>query len=165
MSLRCLPTSLGSIRNTVWEEMSFEEFQDGPHGSHLGCWNGTNLAVPNLHVSLMPPNKFQLNPTYRSRADVVSRFSSWPPWRPSWILEQNQFSISKSPCHPNVSHHVCTQSDLPFVSRHGLKIFKIRGGHLGYRYGKIAILNFYVAPMPPIKFQHNPTDSLGGDVV
>ena len=70
----------------------------------------------------MPPIKFQLNPTYRSKADVVSRFSSWPPWRPSWILEQNQFSNSKSPCHPNASHQVWTQSDLPFGSRHGLKI-------------------------------------------
>ena len=32
-----------------------------------------------LHVPQMPPTKFQLNPTYRSRADVISRFSSWPP--------------------------------------------------------------------------------------
>ena len=40
------------------------------------------------------------------------------------------------------------------------------GGHLGYWNGKIlAILNFYVAPMPPIKFQLYPTSGLGGDVV
>ena len=51
------------------------------------CWNETNLAVLNLHVSPMPPTKFQLNLTCRSRANVVSRFSSWPPWRQSWILE------------------------------------------------------------------------------
>ena len=32
------------------------------------------------------------------------------------------------------------------------------GGHLGYRNGTIlAILNLYVAPMPPIKFRLNPT--------
>ena len=31
MSLRCLPSSFGSIRLAVWEEMSFEEFQDGHH--------------------------------------------------------------------------------------------------------------------------------------
>ena len=74
----------------------FEEFQDG---SHLGCRNGTNLAVLNLHVSPMSPTKFQLNPTYLSRADVVSRFSSWPPWQPFWILELNQFSNSKPLCH------------------------------------------------------------------
>ena len=29
----------------------------------------------------------------------------------------------------------------------------------------LAILNLYVAPMPPIRFQLNPTLGLGGDVV
>ena len=125
MSLRCLPSNLGSIPITVWEEIAFEEFQDSPHGSHIGCQNGTNLPVLNLHVSPMPPTKFQLNPTYLSRADVVSRFSSWPPWQPSWILEWNQFSNSKSPCHPNASNQGWAQSDLPFGSRHGLKIYKM----------------------------------------
>ena len=147
--------------------MSYKEFQDGPRDGHLGCRNGMNLAVPNLHVSPMPPIKFQLNPTYHSRADV-SRFSSWPPWRPSWILEQNLFSNSQFPCHPNASHQVWAQSDLLFGSRHGLKIFKmaIVGAILDIGIGMIlAILNLYVAPMPPIMFQLNPTYSLGGDVV
>ena len=81
--------------------MSFEEFQDGHCGGQLGCRNGMNIPVLSLHASPMPPTKFQLNPTYRSIADVISGFSSWPPWRPSWILEQNKFSNSKSPCHPN----------------------------------------------------------------
>ena len=125
MSLRCLPSNLGSIRITVWEEISFEEFQEDLHGGHLGCRNGKNLAVLNLHVSKMPPTKFQLNPTYCSRADVVSRFSSLPPWQPSWILDWNQFSNSKSPCYPNASHQGWAQWDLPFQSRHGLKIFKM----------------------------------------
>ena len=84
-----------------------------------------NLAVLNLHVSPMPSTKFQLNPTYRSRADVISRFSNWSPCRPSWTLEWNQFSNSKSPCHPNTSPKVWVQSDLPFGSRHGSKIFKM----------------------------------------
>ena len=34
-------------------------------------------------------------------------------------------SNSKSPYHPNASHQVWAQSDLPFQSRHGLKIFKM----------------------------------------
>ena len=37
--------------------------------------------------------------------DVVSRFSRWPPWWPSWILEWN-FSNSNSPSHPNATHQV-----------------------------------------------------------
>ena len=44
----------------VWEEISFEEFQDGRHGGHLGHRNGTNV---NLCVTVMPPIKFQLNRT------------------------------------------------------------------------------------------------------
>ena len=124
MSLQCIPSSLGLISISVWE-MSFEKFQYGPHGSHLGCWNGTNLTVLNLHVSQMLPTKFQLNPTYCSRADVLSRFSSWPSWRPSWILERNQFSNSKSPCYPNASYQGWVHSDKRFRSRLGLKIFKM----------------------------------------
>ena len=46
--------------------MSFEEFQDGRHGSHLRYRNGMILAILNLHVATMPPIKFQLNPTYVS---------------------------------------------------------------------------------------------------
>ena len=53
------------------------------------------------------------------------RFSSLSTWRPSWILERNQFSNSKSPCHPNASYQVWAQADLPFGSGHGLKIFKM----------------------------------------
>ena len=59
------------------------------------------LSVLNLHVAPMPPIKFQL------------------------ILEQNNFSNSEPPCHPNVSHQAWAQSDLPFRSTYGLKIFMI----------------------------------------
>ena len=50
--------------------MSFEEFQDGHHGSHLGYRNGILLAILNLHVATMPPTKFQLNPTFDSGGDI-----------------------------------------------------------------------------------------------
>ena len=42
----------------VWEEMSFEEFQDGRPGGHLGYRNGMNLAILNLCVTVMPPSSF-----------------------------------------------------------------------------------------------------------
>ena len=51
--------------------MSFEEFQDGCHGSHLGFRNGTILAILNLYVTQMPPNKFQLNLIYGLGGDSV----------------------------------------------------------------------------------------------
>ena len=64
MSLWYLQSSFSSIQLTVWEEMSFEEFQDGPHGGHLGYRNGIILATLNLYVPPMPPIMFLLNPTY-----------------------------------------------------------------------------------------------------
>ena len=54
----------------VREETSFEEFQNGRHGGHLRYQNGTILAILNLHVAIMPPIKFQFNPTYGSGEDV-----------------------------------------------------------------------------------------------
>ena len=50
--------------------MSFEEFQDGHHGGHLGYRNRMILAILTLHVATIPPTKFQLNPTYGSGGDV-----------------------------------------------------------------------------------------------
>ena len=61
MSLRC-----GLIQVIVWEEMLFEEFQDGRHGSHLRYCNGTI----NFYVSVMSPIKFRLNLTYGLGGDV-----------------------------------------------------------------------------------------------
>ena len=133
MLLQCLPSSSGSIPYTVWEEMSFEVFQDPSwiweqndfsnseclqlstkfqlnmsycrRGGHLGYRNGTILAILNLCVTVMLPIKCWLNPTYSLEGDVVSRILRWPPW----IAERNN----------------------------------------------LAILNFYAAPMPPIKFRLN----------
>ena len=71
MSLRCLLTSFGSIGPTVWAKMSFEEFQDGRHGGHLGYKNRTILAILNFYNAPMPPIKFRLNLTYGFGGDVV----------------------------------------------------------------------------------------------
>ena len=81
----------------VWEEMSFDEFQDGHRGGHLGyrnrmtlailnlcvtvmlplkLWlngyrNGTTLTILNLRVTVMPPIKFWLNLTCGLGGDVI----------------------------------------------------------------------------------------------
>ena len=94
--------------------MSFEEFQDGRHGGHLGYQNGTILAILNLYVTWMPNIKFQLNLTYGFGGDVVWRISIWPRWRPSWISERNDFSNSESLCCHNASRQVSAQSNLWF---------------------------------------------------
>ena len=71
-------------------------FSRALRGSHLGYWNGTILAILNLCVTVMLPIKFWLNLTYCSGGDVNWRISRWPPWRPSWILQWNNFSNSES---------------------------------------------------------------------
>ena len=91
--IKFLPTWL-----TVWEEMWFQEFQDG---GHLGHWNRRILAIMNFHITPMPPIMFKLKQTYPSVADVISRFSRWLPWWASWISERNHFSNSKSPYCPD----------------------------------------------------------------
>ena len=55
----------------VWEVMSFEEFQDGHHGGHLGYQNRMILAILNLCVTVMHPIKFWLNLTYGLGGDVL----------------------------------------------------------------------------------------------
>ena len=77
-----------------------------------------------FHQSPMPPIKFKLNQTYRSRADVIWRCSRWLPWWPSWISERNHFSNSKFPC-PYAFHPVSAPSDLWFGSRQQLNTFKM----------------------------------------
>ena len=51
--------------------MSFEEFQNGHHGGHRGYRNGTILAILYICVTVMPPIKFWLKPTYERGGEVV----------------------------------------------------------------------------------------------
>ena len=92
--------------------MSFEDFQDGRHGNHLGYRNGMFIAILNLHLAPMPPPKFRLNLTKGSGADVVSRFSRRPSRPPAWIAEQNDFSNSESLWRSDASPKVSAQSIL-----------------------------------------------------
>ena len=57
---------------------------------------------------------------------MVSRFSSWQPRQPSWIVKRNNLSNSESLCHSNASHQVSAQSNFRLGRRCRLKI-----GHLG----------------------------------
>ena len=67
--------------------MFFEEFQDGCYAGHLDYQNGTILASLNRHVAPMPPTNFQLSWPYHSEADVIRRFSKWPPWLTTEIFK------------------------------------------------------------------------------
>ena len=114
MSLWCFLTTFGSIQLSVWEEMSFEEFQDGCHGGHLGYRNGTILAILSFGSIW-----------HGFGGDIVWRISRWPPSRPYRKTERNNFSNSGSLCHCDVSHQVLAQSNLRFGRRCRLKNFKM----------------------------------------
>ena len=129
--------------------MSFEKFQYGCHGGHLGYQNETILAILNLCVAPMPPIKFWLNRTYRG---------GHLGYRNGAILAILNICVIVMP--PSSSDSVWEEMSFEEFQdgRHG--------GHLGYRNGTIvAILNLCVTEMPSIKFQLNWTYGLGGDVV
>ena len=151
----------------VWKEMLFEVFQVGHHGGHLRYGNRRILAILSLYNSPKPPIKFQLNLTYCLGLDVIWRISRWPPWWPSWISEQNDFSNSESLCHCDASHEVLAQSNFRFGRRCHLRITRWPPWQPSWISERtiLAILNLYVAPMPPIKFRLNLTYGFGGDIV
>ena len=93
--------------------LTFEEFQDGHCGGHLGYQNGTILASHQVSA--------QSDLGFRNMFEELR----WPPWWPSWILERNDFSSFESLCHCDASHQVSAQSDLGFRSRCRLKNFKL----------------------------------------
>ena len=153
-----LPPGFSYIRLIVRKQMSFQDFQDGHNGGHLRYWNRMNLAILNLQVTPMSPTKCRLNPTYCSGADLVWIFSRWPPWRPSSILERNEFSHSES-LSSFSSMRLTVWEELSFQDFQD-------GDHLGYRNGMIlTILNLHVAPMPSTKFGLSLTDGSWADVV
>ena len=139
MPLKSCPSSFGSIQLMVWEEMSFEEFQDGHHGGHLGYQNRTNLAILNLYVAPMPPIKFRLHLTYGLVRDVLKNFKMADiRTKPFYVecLSCLRFGMSLS-----LGSIRITVLEMSFEEFQ----WPPHGGHLGYRNGTIlAVLNLYV---------------------
>ena len=67
------------------------------------------LAIFDLQVTLMLPIKFRVNWPFSSGEEAKNRFSRWPPWRPSWISDWNDFSYFCSTSQPNASNQVSSQ--------------------------------------------------------
>ena len=68
------------------------DVQDGSHVRHLGFRIRTILAIFDLQAILMLPTKFRVNWLSGLGKEAKKRFSSWPPWRPSWISDRHDFS-------------------------------------------------------------------------
>ena len=115
-SPRCFLPSLESIGLSV-QKKRLKDFQNGHHGSHLGFPIGTILAIFDLQVTPMLPTKFWVYWPLGSWEEANNRFSRWPPWRPSWIFYQNDFSYFWSRSHSNASYHYQVWSQLAFRFR------------------------------------------------
>ena len=88
----CVLQSLESIGLSAQEKKRKIDFQDGDHGGHLGFPIRTILATFDLQVTPMLPTKFRVNRHLGLGEEAKNRFSRWPPWRPSWIYDQYNFS-------------------------------------------------------------------------
>ena len=166
MLFRCLPSSINSIRLMVWEELSFEDIQDGQ------CWPSWISEQNDFSNSKPPCGPNAIHQVWaQSDLGFWSRcgFKIFKMATQAAILVSgtNYFSNSESLCRSNASHQVSAQSKVTVWEKMSFEEFQDgpHGGHLGYRNGTIlAILNLYVAPMPPNSFWLNPTYSLG-DVI
>ena len=74
-------------------EEANKDFQDSPHGGHLGLLISMILATFDLQVTLMLPPKIGVNWPFGTGEEAKNRFSRW---RPSWISDWNDL-IYKSP--------------------------------------------------------------------
>ena len=91
----------------------------------------------------MLPTKFRVNWPFCSE-EAKNRFSGWPPWRPSWISDQNNFSFFDL----QVTSMLPTKFQViwPFGEGEEAKnSFQVGrdGGHLGFPIGTI-LATFYL---------------------
>ena len=84
-----LPSKFGL---SVQEKKRKIDFQDGGHGGHLGFPIGMILAIFDLQITPMLPTRFGVNWPLGSGEEAKNRFSSWRPWRPSWISDRHDFN-------------------------------------------------------------------------
>ena len=100
----------------------------------------------------MLPTKFQVNWLLDLGEEAKKRFSRWPPWQPSWISNQHDFSYFWSTSYPDAYYQVWTQEKKRKIDFQDGD----QGGHLGFSIGTIlATFDLQVTPMLPTKFRVN----------
>ena len=183
----CFLLSFKSIGLLDQEKKRKIDFQDGGNGGQLGFLMGMILANFVLQVTPMLPLEFQANWPFGSGEEAKNRFSRWPPWRPYWISNQNDFTYFWSTNHPDGSH----SSHLGFWIRTKLASFDpqinsmlptkfqvnwpFSSGEVKNRFSKwlrwpywnsnwnvLANFDLQVTPMLPPKFQVNWSFGSGG---
>ena len=113
MRPQCLLSSFSSIRHSVWEKMSFKEFQMAARQpSWILEWNDdSNSGSPCC------PNAY-----YQVSAQFNFLFGRRNCLKKSWISVHNNFSNPETPCHPKASHQFSAQSGFCFGRRCRLRI-------------------------------------------
>ena len=86
----CFLPNIKSIGLSVQEKKWRIDFQDGGHGSHLGCTIWMILDIFDLLVTPMLPTKLQVNWPFFSEVEVTNRISRWQQCR---ISDRNDFDL------------------------------------------------------------------------
>ena len=68
--------------------------------------------------------------------EAQNRLSRWPPWRPSWISNWNDFRCFWSSSRPNPSYEVSSQLAFWFRSSSKQIFLFCSGSHLAHRSGR-----------------------------
>ena len=70
-----------------------------------------HICVGQIYIQVTPmlSIKFRVNWPFGSGEEAKNKFSRWRLWRPSWILDQNDFSCFWSTSHPDASYQVYSQ--------------------------------------------------------
>jgi hypothetical protein len=71
------------------------------------CDQAIRLGVPQTHVKIMPRHwQMLFSPTFRLiRTRMRSRESSWPHWRPPWLLDANRRYTRRRQYRQQPTHH------------------------------------------------------------
>ena len=87
----------------VWEEMPFEEFQDGHH-AWISEWNvfsnSESLCRSNASHQVSAQSDLRFGMRCRLKNFKIAAVAA----KISWILERNDFSNFESLCHCDASH-------------------------------------------------------------
>ena len=151
MLSRCFLSSFKSIGLSVQEKKRKIDFQDGHHGGHLGFRIATILAICDQVIPMLP-TEFQVNWPFCSGEEAKNIFTRWPPQRPSWISDGNDFSYFWSTRCFLLSY----KSVGPSVQEKKRKTDFQDGGQLGFSIEAILVsFDLLITTMLSTKFQVN----------
>ena len=98
------------------------------------------------------PTKFWVSWCLGSGDEGQNRSSRWPPWRPSWNSNRNNFSYIWSTCYPDASYKFWSNG--LSIQKKKRKIDFQDGGHLGFLIRTIlAIFDLQITIILHTKFE------------